>query len=221
MTPDDSFLVTMSVGELGTNCYIVLPKTGNRATVIDPGAEGVRIAEFLNQHGLELEQIILTHGHIDHVYGLPELLYAVDPEKQVIIRIHPADRPLLDQVHMQASFMGYPPLNLPSDLEDLDPVSLLTVAERDVEIIHTPGHSLGSVCLNFCNESAVLTGDTLFNGGVGRTDLFGGSGQQLRQSLLDKVLVLDPKFAVFPGHGPATTIGEARLFVEEMFPFIR
>ncbi len=198
---------TLAVGPLGCNCTILgCPETG-KALVVDPGGDADRIAEVLDRHGLTPVALLHTHAHFDHVLGTPELKarYGAD------ILLHADDLSLYESVPMQGAFFGFslsaPP---PVDRLVLDG-ERMAIGAQTGEVIHTPGHTPGSLCFHVGGQKLLLTGDTLFAGGIGRTDLWGGSQAALMRSIHERLLPLDPETRVIPGHGPETTIGaEAR-----------
>ena len=181
---------TMQVGPLGTNCYLLEDEHTHAAAVIDPGGEGARIEAQLRADGAELKRILLTHAHFDHTGGVAEL-HAAHPEVPVFL--HPAD----------ASRLGsdvFPPIGAPTvSYGDGDVVKL---GDLDIQVLHTPGHTPGGVCLLV--GDALFTGDTLFQGSMGRIDFEGGSYEDIMASLA-RLARLPGDFRVFPGHmGPST-----------------
>jgi glyoxylase-like metal-dependent hydrolase (beta-lactamase superfamily II) len=195
---------TLAVGPLGCNCTILGCPETRKALVVDPGGDAERIAEVLDRHGLTPVALLHTHAHFDHVLGAPELKarYGAD------ILLHAGDLSLYENVPMQGSFFGFslsaPP---PVDRAVADG-ERLAVGEQSGEVIHTPGHTPGSLCFHLGGQKLLLTGDTLFAGGIGRTDLWGGSHAALMRSIHERLLPLDPETRVIPGHGPETTLGE-------------
>lgn len=183
------------VGELNTNCYIVVSRQDN-AFVIDPGDSAGRILDFCRKQHISLKFIINTHGHIDHIKA--------DDELKLPVYAHPNDADMIScpGKNMMISFFGaFTPVVPERLLEDGDTVVL---DELTFKVIHTPGHTSGGLCL--FAEGVLFSGDTLFRGGVGRTDFPGASPKELAGSLR-KLSVLDENTAVYPGHGPQTTIG--------------
>jgi len=176
------------------------------AIVIDPGDDIGRIHKRLAEHGLNLKQILVTHGHIDHVGGALKLKRLTGAP----IYLNEDDLPQLDIMPAQAAWLGVPnPEVAPPDsgLADGQPVGLAGFPAR---VIHTPGHTSGSVCLHFFAMKLLIAGDTLFAGSIGRTDLWGGSMEKMMDSLVHKLLALPDDTVVYPGHGLTTTIGEER-----------
>lgn len=192
------------VGPLQTNCYLYGCPETRRAVVIDPGDEGDLIRRELKRHGYELVKVILTHGHSDHIMALDDVLAGFEAP----VMIHAEDAAMLGDpernlsVYMGRSFAFRKPV---LELQDGQEIA---VGNRKLKVLHTPGHTPGSICL--AGNGLVLSGDTLFSGGVGRTDLPGGSMKALVDSIREKLLVLPDETLVYPGHGPETTIGAER-----------
>lgn len=195
-------IYTLQVGEIGTNCYLAASDAGN-AAIVDPGAEPERIAAALERHSLTPRLILLTHGHFDHI-GAAE---ALRQRYHIPLYVHAADAELLSDpaknggkgLMRREVTAGYDHLLVDGDRIPLD--------ELEFQIVHTPGHTKGSVC--FAAEDALLAGDTLFCRGIGRTDLYGGSFPEIRRSL-SRLAALEGDRRVFPGHGPATTLDAER-----------
>lgn len=193
---------TVIVGPLETNCYLVsCPKTFACA-VVDPGAEPDRIIAAVHRLGLKPALILNTHGHFDHVGANRDIKDAFN----VPLAIHALDNPMLELAgRLEMSFVLEAKDSPPADFF-LQDKAQIPFGESQLEVLHTPGHSPGSVCL--LGDGFLLSGDTLFNEGVGRTDLPGGSARDLKSSLRSKILILPPKTRVLPGHGPRTTVGQ-------------
>ncbi|MCU1219355.1 MAG: beta-lactamase-like protein [Candidatus Angelobacter sp.] len=201
------------VGPLQCNCSIIGDEQTHEAMVIDPGDQIEGILEILRQEGLTLKQIVITHAHIDHVGGAMKLKAATGAP----ILMNQNDYALLKMLDMQAAWIGMRP---PGEVEVDEAVSqgrVLKIGEISSNVIHTPGHTEGSICLYFPEEQKLIAGDTLFAGSIGRTDLPGGSMDKIMRSLHTQVLALPDETEVVPGHGPATTIGEER----ETNPFLQ
>lgn len=202
----------LPVGPLQCNCSIIGDEASREAMVIDPGADIADVLAIVQKHNLQVKQIVITHAHIDHVGGAMKLRAATGAP----ILLNQNDYALLKMLDVQAAWIGVPP---PETVE-IDH----SVAERDTvqagplvaNVIHTPGHTEGSICLYFPLEKKLIAGDTLFAGSIGRTDLPGGSMGKIMQSLHEKVLALPDETTVIPGHGPLTTIGVER----ESNPFL-
>jgi glyoxylase-like metal-dependent hydrolase (beta-lactamase superfamily II) len=198
---------TFPVGLLQCNCTILGDEQSREAIIVDPGYEIPRILTTLAKHQLTARQIVVTHAHIDHIASALEL-------KQITgapILYNAADLPLTAMMDMQAAWIGVkapevkPPDHSPTDLERV------SVRGIDAQVIHTPGHTEGSLCLHLPSSALLLAGDTLFAGSVGRTDLPGGNHAKLIQSIRERLLPLPDATLVIPGHGPDTTIGEERV----------
>jgi hydroxyacylglutathione hydrolase len=188
-----------------------------RAICIDPGDDSDEIVEAIEKHGFELQAIACTHAHMDHIGGVAGLKKR-KPEAKIII--HPADEFIYDQLPSQPAWIGIPRSQW-SDLGfDYEPPpkadehwndgQTYQVGELSFKIIHCPGHTPGHVVLFEPKEKKVFVGDCLFAGSIGRTDLPGGSSEQLMDSLLNKLLPLGDDVEVYSGHGPTTTIGEEK-----------
>jgi hydroxyacylglutathione hydrolase len=204
---------TFPVGPLQCNCTILGDEASGEAMVIDPGDSIPQILAFLAQHKLTLKQIIVTHAHIDHIGGAALLKKATGAP----VFLNQNDLPQLDIMDEQAAWVGVPtPEVLPPD-GTLEDGATIGIAGHTARILHTPGHTEGSICLHFAPENLLLAGDTLFAGSIGRTDLPGGNAKLILRSLHDRLLTLPDATNVIPGHGPATTIGEER----ESNPFLQ
>jgi len=181
--------------------------------VIDPGDQIEGILEILRQENLTLKQIVITHAHIDHVGGAMKLKAATGAP----ILMNQNDHALLKMLDMQAAWVGMrPPGNVQVD-EAIGQGRVLKIGEIPCNVIHTPGHTEGSICVYFPADKKLIAGDTLFAGSIGRTDLPGGSMDKIMRSLHTQVLALPDETEVVPGHGPITTIGEER----ETNPFLQ
>jgi hydroxyacylglutathione hydrolase len=199
-------LETFAVGPLQCNCTLLGDEATKEAIVIDPGDEITRIHNRLTSLGLKLKQILITHAHIDHVGGALRLKRLTGAP----ILLNESDLPLLQMMAEQASWLGVPtPETAPPD-EGLTDGEQVGLANYPAQIIHTPGHTQGSVCLHFVPLKMVIAGDTLFAGSIGRTDLPGGNFEQIIDSIHSRLLKLPEETRVIPGHGPATTIGSER-----------
>ena len=195
---------TLVVGQLQTNCYIL--QSGSSGIVVDPGDEGDRIIRFLIDSGVKPVRIVATHAHFDHVLGVD----AVRKRFGVEFLLHREDLPILESMQSRVrQFMGIevpPPPKVDGFLNDLD---VLEVGDVETHVVHTPGHSPGSV--SFSGDGYVLTGDALFNQSIGRTDTPGGDLKTLVHSIKTKLFKLDDETIVYPGHGPETTISDEKL----------
>jgi hydroxyacylglutathione hydrolase len=200
------------VGPLQCNCSIIGDEANREAMVIDPGDNTEQVLALVRKHNLQVKQIVITHAHIDHVGGAMKLRAATGAP----ILLNENDYALLKMMDVQAAWIGVPD---PGKVEiDASITTGATVRAGSLvaNVLHTPGHTEGSVCLHFPAEKKLIAGDTLFAGSIGRTDLTGGSMQKIMHSLHNVVLALPDETVVIPGHGESTTIGEER----ETNPFL-
>ena len=200
---------TFPVGMLGCNCAIVADAESGEALVIDPGDEADRILEVLSRNRLRAVGLLHTHAHFDHV-GASAILGKATGAPSLI---HGGDLPLYAALREQGRMFGIPvpePAAVDRRIADGERIAC---GSDSLEVMHTPGHTLGSVCFRLRGEHPILfSGDTLFRRGIGRTDLFGGSYESIVESITSRLLPLPGDLAVLPGHGDGTTIGEeARL----------
>jgi hydroxyacylglutathione hydrolase len=201
------------VGPLQCNCSIVGDEQSREAMVIDPGDNIEQIMTLVEGHGLIVKQIVVTHAHIDHVGGAMKLKQRTGAP----ILLNQNDEMLLKMLDVQAGWIGVRPPGPVTVDQDLADADKLKIGEIESSVLHTPGHTEGSVCLYFPVQQKLIAGDTLFAGSIGRTDLPGGSTEKILTSLHTKVLALPDDTIVIPGHGGLTTIGEER----ESNPFLR
>jgi hydroxyacylglutathione hydrolase len=195
---------TLAVGELATNCHIVGSETTLEAIVIDPGGDADQILSELRRLNLRVVQIVDTHGHFDHTLANGRIKEATGAP----LRIHQADAEMLTNPLKGLSFWaGNVKLGPPAD-EFLKEGDVLRAGDVSLKVLHTPGHSPGSVSL--CTDGAVFGGDALFQGSIGRTDFPGGDYKTLIRSIRTRLLTLPDETVVYTGHGPSTTIGEER-----------
>ncbi len=199
-------LDTLPTGPLEVNCYIIGCEETREAAVIDPGGDVDRILQLLRKHRLNAVKIINTHGHFDHIGGNRALLEATGAE----LIIHQDDRLLLDQAGTHAANFGLRADPSPAPTRELIGGETLQLGKLSLQVIHTPGHSPGGICLYV--EDILIVGDTLFAGSIGRTDLPGGDHQLLINGIKEKLLSLPEATRVYPGHGPMTTIGQEKLY---------
>jgi glyoxylase-like metal-dependent hydrolase (beta-lactamase superfamily II) len=201
---------TFTVGRLGCNCTVAVCTDTAEALVVDPGDDAERIRAVLERLGGRAVKVVHTHAHLDHVLASHDV---AGPGSADVL-LHPGDRWLWDHVAVQASLFGWPPVALAPPTGELRDGQSLAFGRREAGVVHTPGHTPGSVCflLGSDGEAAplLLSGDTLFRESVGRTDLWGTSFEELAQSIEERLLTLPDETTVVPGHGPPTTIGHER-----------
>ncbi len=201
----------LPLGIYQANCYIVYDENTKETAVIDPGGDFPEIKSVIEVNGLKVKFIIITHGHGDHIGALSEL----KDYTNAVVCIHKEDSEMLKNSRMNYSAeMGYPTVEMSADrlLADGDELML---GDTKLGIIHTPGHSLGGICI-YC-ERSLFSGDTLFASSIGRTDLEGGSFDEIIASIKGKLLTLPDDTEVYPGHGPSSTI----LIEKKRNPFLK
>jgi glyoxylase-like metal-dependent hydrolase (beta-lactamase superfamily II) len=204
----------LPVGMLACNCSIVGDEATGEAIVIDPGDDIERVQEILARHSLRARYIVATHAHIDHVAGIEKLQRA----SGAAVLMHEGDLPLYQNLAVQAAWLGVRPPGMVEVDQFLREGDALRWGSLQLEVLHTPGHSPGSLSLHLPGEHRrIFSGDTLFQGSIGRTDLWGGSFDQILRSIQETLLRFPDETPVYPGHGPTTTIGEER----ECNPFLQ
>jgi hydroxyacylglutathione hydrolase len=203
----------LPVGPLQCNCSVVGDETTHEAIVIDPGDDIEQILQLIRKHHLQVKQIVITHAHIDHVGGAMKLRAATGAP----ILLNQNDYALLKMLDVQAAWLGMPAPGKVDIDQSLGQADTVNAGSLSAQVLHTPGHTEGSICLYFPAEHKLIAGDTLFAGSIGRTDLPGGSYEKILHSIHDRVLALPDETIVIPGHGPLTTIGEER----ESNPFLQ
>jgi glyoxylase-like metal-dependent hydrolase (beta-lactamase superfamily II) len=204
---------TFPVGPLRCNCTLLANLETREAIVIDPGDEIADILARLARRQLTLKQIIVTHAHIDHIGGAAQLRRVTGAP----VLFHQADLPILGMMEMQAAWIGVATPEQTALDQSADDGLSAGIPGLEAEVIHTPGHTPGSICLHFPKQELLLAGDTLFAGSVGRTDLPGGDTKALLRSIHTRLLPLPENTLVVPGHGQETSLGQER----EMNPFLQ
>ena len=190
----------LTVGPLQENCYLVWQASGN-GLIIDPGDDAQQIKDAINQNAIEPQAILLTHGHVDHIRAIPEVAATYNlevflPREDHTLYLSPKNEVLPFVTAAQ---------NLPEPV-----TSPIQIPDLDYQVLATPGHTKGGCSFYFKTEGVVFTGDTLFRGSIGRTDLPGADHATLLESIRQKLLTLPPDTTVYPGHGPSTTIATER-----------
>jgi hydroxyacylglutathione hydrolase len=192
---------TITVGAFQENCYLLIDDRADRAVIVDPGGDGDRIIDAIDRCGAKLEAIWVTHAHIDHVGAIASIRRKWD----VPIYLHPLERRLYDAASRQAEVYGLPFEEPPPPDREFEDGQLVRVGEREMTVMHAPGHAPGHVVIH--GDGIALVGDCLFAGSIGRTDLPFSNPPQLAATL-EKLAELPAETVVYPGHGPETTIGE-------------
>jgi hydroxyacylglutathione hydrolase len=199
-------LEALTVGPFQENCYVIGDEETGTGTLVDPGDEGTRIALAVEQTGLDIAQIIITHAHIDHVGAVA----ALADEYACPVLMHAEAEPMLQQLPTQAMMMGLRFGKVPIVDRHIEDEEILEVGGLRLKSLYTPGHAPGHLAFYLADDRLVLSGDALFAGSVGRTDLLGGDMELLMRSINGRLLTLPDQTRVVPGHGPETTIGEER-----------
>jgi glyoxylase-like metal-dependent hydrolase (beta-lactamase superfamily II) len=198
----------LPVGILQCNCSIFGDEQSREALVVDPGDDIARVLAVVKRHGLTVKAIVITHAHIDHIGGAQKLKQATGAP----VYMNPDDAELQEMMDVQAGWLGVrPPEQVEIDAPAKDGDKLV-VGTTEFHVLHTPGHTQGSISLWIPSERKLVAGDTLFRDSIGRTDLPGGDGRQILQSIHDKLLPLPDDTMVIPGHGDNTTIGREKQF---------
>lgn len=201
----------LPLGVYGANCYIIICEDTKEAMIVDLGGEPEEIIKKSKREGFKINCIVLTHGHGDHIAGVPGFL----KEIKCPVYAHEKEEEMLNDPKLNLSstmYMDKISIKLDRLLKDGD---VIKVGNLNIKVIHTPGHTIGGICLKVDNY--ILTGDTLFQGSIGRTDLYGGSYDTIIDSINDKILIYDDETIILSGHGPATTINAEK----RTNPFVR
>jgi glyoxylase-like metal-dependent hydrolase (beta-lactamase superfamily II) len=204
---------TFAVPPLGCNCSILGDPTTKHAVVVDPGGAPELILQHVRELGLTVMSVVHTHAHFDHFLASGEIQKATGAR----LCLHPDDRRLWEMLEVQCRMFGVPYTPVPLPDQWLQDDEQIIVGEVPGVALHTPGHTPGSMCFFFPSEQLLVAGDTLFRGGIGRTDLWGGDGEAIQRSIRERLYLLDEGTRVVTGHGPDTHIG----FEREYNPFIR
>ena len=199
-------LQTVVVGPLSENCFVIGCEATKTGAIIDPGDEAAQIIRIVEKQALEIKYILLTHGHIDHLAVLQKL----KEKYQAEFLMHQDDLLLVKNASMQAAMFGLPDPGAPTPDRFLAEGDTVTLGKLSINILHTPGHSPGSI--TFFVDDKLFVGDLIFSGSIGRTDLPGGNYEQLIQSVENKIFTLPDATVIFPGHGPATSAGTEKRY---------
>jgi hydroxyacylglutathione hydrolase len=204
---------TLPVGMLGCNCSVFGDEISREAIVIDPGDEVSKIIAILDRNQLTVKMIVITHAHIDHIGGAEKLRAHTGAP----VYMHEADKTLSDRLDMQAAWLGMETPKDPGIDKPAREGDIIRAGSVEAHVLHTPGHTPGSISLYLPLESKLVAGDTLFEGSIGRTDLPGGDTAQIGRSIRGKLYTLPEDTIVFPGHGGTTSIGQEK----RHNPFVR
>ena len=194
----------LHLGPLDNNTYLIVDVATRETAVVDVGFEPEAAIDAVREADLRVRYLLNTHAHYDHTAGMRAVQEVLGGEYW----LHPGDRPLLDRLTEQGALFGFPPAVAPGSVHDLADGQRLPLGEESLEVIHTPGHSPGGVCFRW--GDMLWVGDTLFAGSIGRTDLPGGSFEELERSIRTRLFLLGDALQAFTGHGPATTLGRER-----------
>jgi hydroxyacylglutathione hydrolase len=201
-------LSTFSVPPLGCNCSIIGDPATGKAVVVDPGGAPERILREVKELGLTVVSILHTHAHFDHFLASGAMKQATG----AVLCLHPDDRRLWDILEQQCNMFGVPYVPAPPPDHWLQDEEKVIVGGVEAVALHTPGHTPGSMCFHFAGERLLVAGDTLFRGGIGRTDLWGGDFGAIERSIRERLFTLAEDTRVVTGHGPETSIGHERAY---------
>jgi glyoxylase-like metal-dependent hydrolase (beta-lactamase superfamily II) len=194
------------VGMLQCNCSVFGDEQTREAIVVDPGDDIERVLDSVARHGLTVKAIVITHAHIDHIGGAQKLKLATGAP----VYMNRNDAELQKTMDVQAAWLGVQPPEAVAIDNDAKDGGMLALGATEFHVLHTPGHTQGSISLWIPSESKLVAGDTLFRDSIGRTDLPGGDGRQILRSIHEKLLPLPEETVVIPGHGANTTIGREK-----------
>ena len=203
MNVPELIVETLPVGHLQCNCTILGDPVSRKAIVVDPGGDSEMLIERLVELDLQVERIIHTHAHLDHFLASGKMKEATGAK----LALHRDDLFLWDMLEDQCRMFGIPFEKPPPPDQWLEHEEEIDVKGVQGKALHTPGHTPGSMCFLFANQKLLIAGDTLFQGSIGRTDLWGGDYQQIEKSIQEKLYTLDEETAVITGHGESTNIG--------------
>lgn len=204
-------VIRIPVGIYAANCYIVYSESTKDGIVVDPGGDVDDILKIVEENNLKIKYIVLTHGHADHIGGVIGLRNALN----IPVMIHECDGEILvDGNKNLSNIMAMGTIEINSDIL-IKGGEIIEFGDLNAEIIHTPGHTFGGISIKI--EDSIITGDTLFAGSIGRTDLLGGDYNTIIDSIKNKIMVYPDETIVYPGHGPSSTIGKERV----LNPFLR
>jgi glyoxylase-like metal-dependent hydrolase (beta-lactamase superfamily II) len=199
------------VGSFGTNNYLFIDEASKEAALVDCSGEVKQIQKFLAEFGASLKYILLTHAHFDHIAACQDFLSGVEnfgPAGAPKLCLHKEDKMLLDGISIQCTLFGLPPMKKPQVDVYIDEKSELSLGEYKIQVIHTPGHSKGSVC--YLIDNKLCSGDTLFYEEIGRCDLPGGNFKEIEKSIRERIFTLPDDIPVYPGHGKDSTIAHEK-----------
>ena len=199
---------TFPVPPLGCNCSILGDPLTKQAIVVDPGGNASKILEEVERLGFIIVSILHTHAHFDHFLASGEIKKVT----QAPLCLHPADRELWAMLEIQCRMFDIPYVPAPDPDQWIQDEEVVTFGKLKGQVLHTPGHTPGSLCFYFDQDNLLLSGDTLFRGGIGRTDLWGGDSRAIERSIRERLYSLEESTLVIPGHGPETQIGFERQY---------